>query len=289
MKRSRYMLKDKVVIVTGAAGGIGQALTRIFARSGASLVLTDIGMAELERQSRLFCPPEAANLLVRHDVTDPRSWDSLLDAVLKEFGRLDILINNAGVVQPGPAEKLSFDQVLRQISVNLMGTVLGCQTALRLMKKQNRGKIINIASLGGIVPMPGEAVYCATKFAIRGYSLSLYGELLDSPVSITVVCPDSVDTTQLAYELLHDEAVLSFVSSPMKPERVARGVLKAVFKDTPEILIPGAMGNFSRVGMGFPGIFFALFPILRKMGIKTMKKKREEKENGSVTLHCDGV
>lgn len=138
--------------------------------------------------------------------------------------------------------------------------------------------------------MPGEAVYSATKFAIRGYSLSLYAELLDTPVGISVVCPDSAETPQLAYELLHDEAVLSFIGSPLKPEQVARGVLKAVLKDKPEILIPAGMGIFSRTGMAFPKIFFVLYPILRRIGIRTMKKRRkEERKNGHVILRFDDL
>jgi short-subunit dehydrogenase len=109
--------------------------------------------------------------------------------------------------------------------------------------------------------------------------------LLDSPVEITVVCPDSVATPQLMYELAHDEAVLSFIGEPLKPAHVARGILDAALKDKPEKLIPSGMGVFARTGMAFPRIFFVLFPILKKIGQRTMKKmRREEKENGTYTL-----
>lgn len=280
MKKNAAQLRDLVVIVTGAAGGIGRAVARLFAHNGAILVLTDIHRQGLESLEESLQAEGHRVMAVVHDVSDPGSWQALVDRVMETFGRVDVLINNAGVVQPGPAEDLPLDKVLQQVSVNLLGTIHGCQAALRVMKAQGFGKIVNLASLGGIVPMPGEAVYCATKNAIRGYTFSVYAELLDSPVGITAVCPDSVETPQLDYELLHDEALLSFIGEPLKTEQAARGILKAVLRDSPEILIPSGMGIAARTGMAFPRIFFILCPWLKRIGRATMKKRREEvKEN----------
>jgi short-subunit dehydrogenase len=285
MRRHTPRLKNKVAVITGAAGGIGWSVAHLFAYHGAILVLTDIreqAIAELRDSLNKY---NVKTLAVVHDVADPHSWCSLMRRVIKSYGRVDIMVNNAGVVQPGATEDLALHEVHQQVSVNFLGTIYGCQAALRVMKAQKSGKIINMASLGGIVPMPGEAVYSATKSAIRGYSLSLYAELLGSPVEITVVCPDSVATPQLAYELKHDEAVLSFIGKPLKPDCVAKEILDAALKDKPEKLIPSGMGVFSRTGMAFPRMFFVLFPILKKIGQRTMKKmRREEKENGTYTL-----
>lgn len=272
------MLKEKVIIITGAAGGIGSATARLFAEQEAILVLTDIQREKLKELGEALKNSGTNTMTIEHDVTDSESWESLMEKVVKEFGKIDALINNAGVIQPGPAEVIKLDEVKHQISVNLMGTIYGCRAALRIMKAQNFGKIVNIASLGGIVPMPGEAVYSATKYAIRGYSLSLRAELRKSPLEITAVCPDSVDTPQLDYELLHDEAVLSFIGEPLKPEKVAKGILKAVNKKKPEILIPNGMGIFCRIGMSFPRLFFFVLPMLEKIGISTIKKRREKKK-----------
>jgi len=272
------MLKEKVIIITGAAGGIGSATARLFAERGAILVLIDIQREKLKELGEALKNSGTKAMTVEHDVTDSESWESLMEKVVKEFGKIDVLINNAGVIQPGPAEVIKLDEVKHQISVNLLGTIYGCRAALRIMKQQNFGKIVNVASLGGIVPMPGEAVYSATKYAIRGYSLSLKAELRKSPLEIAVVCPDSVDTAQLDYELLHDEAVLSFIGEPLKPEKVAKGILKAVNKKKPEILIPTGMGIFCRIGMSFPRLFFLLLPVLEKIGISTIKQRREKKK-----------
>jgi len=272
------MLKDKVIIITGAAGGIGSATAHLFAKHGAILILTDIHNEGLEDLGSLLKDSGAETMLIEHDVADPESWQSLMEKVRQKYSRVDILINNAGIVQPGAAEKITLDEVQNQLSVNLSGTIHGCRAALKIMKAQNFGKIVNVASLGGVVPLPGEAVYSATKYAVRGYSLSLHAELRRSPIGVTVVCPDSVDTAQHAYELLYDDAVLSFIGKPLKSEQAAKGILKAVRKKKPEVLIPAGMGILCRIGIAFPWLFFSLFPILEKMGRSTIKKRREKKK-----------
>lgn len=272
------MLKEKVTIITGAAGGIGSATAHLFARNGAILVLTDIRNDELKKLRDDLSDIEAETLLVKHDVSNSESWQSLVEKVREKYGRIDILLNIAGVIQPGAAESVSLDEIQHQVSVNVLGTIFGCRAVLGIMKEQSFGKIVNIASLGGIVPMPGEAIYSSTKYAIRGYSLSLHAELHNSPIDVAVVCPDSVDTPQLDYELLHDEAVLSFIGEPLKPEKVAKGILKAVRKKKPEVLIPSGMGLISRIGMAFPRLYFFLLPLLVKIGSSTIKKRREEKK-----------
>jgi len=267
-------IKDKIIVITGAAGGIGSATARLLAKEGAVLVLTDIRKDELEALSRELAAAGAKTLVHVHDVRDPESWKALTDRVQAELGPIDILINNAGVVHPGAAEELSQDKLMQQIQVNLMGTINGCRAALRVMKPRGQGKIVNVASLGGIVPMSGEAIYSATKAAIRYYTLSLAAELHDSPVDVAVVCPDSVDTPQLAYEMQHDEAVLSFIGTALKPEKVAKGIHKAIRKNKPEILVPGGFGSIYRLAMAFPRLYYVLYPSLKKTGSKNIRKRR---------------
>jgi len=275
------MLKDKVVVITGAAGGIGRKLAALLASRGARLVLTDIRKEKLEELEKAIKAEGLEVRIVEHDVTRPESWDALVSKVLFAFGRIDILINNAGVVQPAAAWEISREKVEQQLNVNLLGTIYGCRAVLRVMKTQNFGKIVNIASLGGIIPMPGEAVYCATKFGIRGYSLSLAAELQGTPVEVSVVLPDSVDTPQLAYELMHNEAVMSFIGVPLKPEKVARGILKAVTKNKREVLIPAGMGSVCRTAMAFPRLFFLLFPLLKRIGSRNIALRREKSKEGT--------
>lgn len=267
-------LEGKIVVLTGAAGGIGTATARALAAEGAVLVLTDVRKPELDALAGELEAAGARTLVQVLDVRAPESWQALTDRVAAELGPLDILINNAGVVHPGPAETLAPEKLQQQIQVNLMGTINGCRAALRVMKPRGAGKIVNVASLGGIVPMSGEAVYSATKAAIRYYTLSLRAELHGSPVGIAVVCPDSVETPQLQYELQHDEAVLSFVGTAMKPDKVAKAILKAIRKRKPEILVPGGFGSFVRLAMAFPRLYFWAYPSLKKAGGKNIRKRR---------------
>ncbi len=130
------MLKDKVIIITGAAGGIGSATAHLFAKHGAILILTDIHKEGLEDLGALLKDSGVETMLIEHDVADPESWQSLMEKVRQKYSRVDILINNAGVVQPGAAEKISLDEVQNQLSVNLSGTIHGCRAALNIMKEQ---------------------------------------------------------------------------------------------------------------------------------------------------------
>lgn len=274
--RKEIMLKDKVIIITGAAGGIGSTAARLFSEKGARVVLTDIREKPLELCTSALVAAGGDCRAETLDVTDPESWSALIENTLKHYGRIDILVNNAGVVHPGAAESIAFEKVRQQIFVNLMGTINGCRAVLPHFKKQGAGKIINVASLGGIVPMPGEAVYSATKAAIREYTFSLIAELRKTLIGVTVVCPDSVDTPQLAYELEHDEAVMSFIGEPLPPEKVAKAILRAVKTKKSEILVPAGMGVVCRIGMAWPKIYFLVLPILEKTGAKTIQKRRRK-------------
>ncbi|HEU4385490.1 MAG TPA: SDR family oxidoreductase [Anaeromyxobacteraceae bacterium] len=265
-------LDGRVALVTGAYGGIGAAVARALARDGAAVVLTGRDQASLAAVD--LGPGEGRALRLRLDVGDPAAWEAVVARVLAERGRLDVLVNNAGVVEPGAVESLPAGEVERQVRVNLLGAAFGCRAVIPAMRARGEGAIVTLASLGGIVPMPFEAVYCATKYALRGLSFALRAELRGSGIRVTVVSPDSVETRQLRQELQHDEASLSFASAALPPEAVARAVLRAVRKGPPEILVPSASGLLARLLMAFPGLVLWLLPMLRRMGARRMARRR---------------
>ncbi len=271
-------VRGQVVLVTGAAGGIGSAVARLFAGLGGRVVLTGRRGAALEAVA--LPPGSAPALRLEHDVADPAAWERVMARVLEAEGRLDVLVNCAGVVEPGRAAEQAPEQARRQVEVNLLGTVYGCRAALRAMLPRARGRIVNVASLGGVVPMPGEAVYCATKYAVRGYSFSLHAELAGTGVGVCVVSPDSVATPQLAHELRFEEAELSFVGTPLPPERVARAVLRATRTRRPEIVLPASTGALARLAMAFPGLVARLMPLLRAMGRRGAARRRAREAGG---------
>jgi NADP-dependent 3-hydroxy acid dehydrogenase YdfG len=265
-------LDGRVALVTGGYGGIGAAVARALAREGAAVVLTgrdEAGLAAVD-----LGPGEGRALRLRLDVGEPAAWETVVRRILAERGRLDVLVNNAGLLEVGPLESMAVADIERQVRVNLLGAAFGCRAVVPAMRARGEGAIVNLASLGGIVPMPFESVYCATKYALRGLSFALRAELAGSGIRVTVVSPDSVETPQLLQELRHDEASLSFASAALPPEAVAGAVLRAVRRGPPEILVPAASGRLVRLLMAFPGLVLRLVSLLRRTGARRMAERR---------------
>jgi len=267
-------LQGKVVLVTGAAGGIGRAVARVLAGDGARVVLAGRGEAALRAVDLGEGLAPAA--VVPLDVRDAGAWDRAIATVVRDLGALDVLVHNAGVVDPGPLEGIPPDRLRALLETNLLGAMLGCRAALPALRAR-RGAIVHVASLGGLVPMPFEAAYAASKAGLRQFSLSLRAELAGSGVTVSLVTPDSVNTAQLEAELLHDEASLSFASPPLHPDAVGRAVLAALRSGAPEVLVPAGGGMAARIAAAFPRLLLWLLPFLRRSGAKRMARMRAER------------
>ena len=267
-------LQGKVVLVTGGAGGIGQAVARALAGAGARVVLAGRSEASLRAVDLGdgLVPAAAVSL----DVRDAEAWDRAIATVVRDLGGLDVLVHNAGIVDPGPLEAIPPDRLRALLDTNLLGAMLGCRAALPALRDR-RGAIVHVASLGGIVPMPFEAAYAASKAGLRQFSLSLRSELAGSGVTVSLVTPDSVDTAQLEAELLHDDASLSFASAPLHPDAVGRALLAAIRTGAPEILVPAGGGFAARLAAAFPRLLLWLIPFLRRSGAKRMARMRAER------------
>lgn len=182
--------KDAVVVITGAAGGIGLATARAFAAEGARVHLADLrDQVHLEAQAM---GGSARGHQV--DVTDAQAVAELAQAVLAAEGRVDVLINNAGVCQARPMGQLTFDDWRLHLDVNLWGVIHGIHAFLPAMRERGQGHIVNVASMAGLLPFPAVAPYCASKFAVVGLSESLSAELAPAGIKVTVVCPGAVRT-----------------------------------------------------------------------------------------------
>jgi len=264
-------LQGKVVLITGGAGGIGQAIARALAGAGARVVLA--GRSEAALRAVDLGEGLAPAAVVPLDVRDAEAWDRAVAAVVRDLGGLDVLVHNAGIVDPGPLEDIPPDRLRTLLETNLLGAMLGCRAALPALRAR-RGAIVHVASLGGLVPMPFEAAYAASKAGLRQFSLSLRAELNGIGVTVSLVTPDSVDTAQLEAELLHDEASLSFASAPLPADAVGRAVLAALRSGAPEVLVPAGGGVAARIAASFPRLLLWLLPFLRRSGAKRMAKMR---------------
>jgi len=264
-------LQGRVVLVTGGAGGIGQAVARALAGAGARLVLA--GRSEAALRAVDLGGGLAPAALVPLDVRDAEAWDRAIATVVGDLGALDVLVHNAGIVDPGPLQAIPPDRLRALLEINLLGAMLGCRAALPALRA-SRGVIVHVASLGGLVPMPFEAAYAASKAGLRQFSLSLRAELAGTGVTVSLVTPDSVDTAQLAAELLHDEASLSFASAPLHPDAVGRAVLRAIRTGAAEVLVPTGGGFAARLAAAFPRLLLWLIPFLRRSGARRMARMR---------------
>jgi 3-oxoacyl-[acyl-carrier protein] reductase len=179
-------VKGKVVIVTGAGRGIGREIADTFAREGATTVVTDIRQDLLDDVTSEWGRRGWSGRPALCDVRDAAGIRRVVDDVTREFRRIDVLVNNAGVAPGGPVETLSEDAWDLNMDVNLKGTFLMCQAVIPVMKRQRAGRIINAASFAAIVPITGSAAYAASKAGVHYFTRGLAGEL--GPWNITVNC-----------------------------------------------------------------------------------------------------
>lgn len=161
-------VSGKIAWITGAAQGLGEAAARLLAQEGASVVLADINKGKVQKTARAIGDETgAATLALTLDVADPDAWRDAAAAVEERFGRLDIMVNNAGIVIAGNIETTTLDNWRRTLAINLDGVFFGCQQAVALMKTGGGGSIINMSSIDGIIGEAELASYCASKGGVR--------------------------------------------------------------------------------------------------------------------------
>lgn len=259
-------LRNQVFLLTGCASGIGQHLGAVLEARGACVLLTDARddalNAQLEGRAADTSRVEARCL----DVRDPDQWESALDRVIERWGRIDVLINLAGVSRAGRIDSVELSDVDLHIDVNTKGTIYGSRSASTRMVSQGHGHIVNFASFAGLAPAPGMSLYVASKFAVRGFSHAIAAELAPRGVAVTVVCPDSVDTPMLAGAAERPDSVFNFSNGRILTVRdVERVLLDRVLPRRPrEVLLPASTGVAMRVLTAFPRLGEALLPIIER-------------------------
>jgi len=185
-------IQNKVVVITGASSGLGEATARHLARGGAKLVLGARRLDRLEALSKELSLGSTA--AVKTDVTDQAQVKALVDHAVRTHGRIDVMLNNAGLMPHSPLERLKIDNWNRTIDVNIKGVLYGIAAALPHMKQQNAGHIINVSSVAGHKVGVGNAVYAATKHAVRALSEGLRQEVKPYNIRTTVISPGAVAT-----------------------------------------------------------------------------------------------
>ncbi|MGC3894961.1 SDR family oxidoreductase [Pseudomonas urmiensis] len=222
-------IEQKVIVITGASSGIGEATARLLASKGARVVL---GARRTDRLETLAMEIRSAGGIadvLALDVTNLDSMQSFIDFAVQLHGRVDVLINNAGVMPLSKLEALKVDEWNRMIDVNIRGVLHGIAATLPVMQQQRAGQIINIASIGAYAVSPTAAVYCATKYAVRAISEGLRQEV-GGDIRVTVIAP-GVTESELA-DSISDEGgraeMREFRKIAIPASAIARAIAYAV-------------------------------------------------------------
>ncbi|CEF41435.1 MULTISPECIES: SDR family oxidoreductase [Acetobacteraceae] len=235
-------IKGKVVAITGASSGIGEATARRLGQAGAKIVLGARRFERLERIAADIILTGGEALAVDLDVMDRGSVDAFAETAISKFGALDILVNNAGVMLLSPLAEVKVDEWDRMIDVNIKGVLYGIGAALPIMQRQGRGHIVNVSSVAGHRVGPGSAVYSGTKFAVRAISEGFRQEAgpairstIISPGAVTTELPNHITDAKIA------EAAKAMYSTAIDADAIARAIEYAVTQpanvDVNEILI----------------------------------------------------
>jgi NADP-dependent 3-hydroxy acid dehydrogenase YdfG len=192
-------IKDKVVIITGASSGMGEAAAKHLSSLGAAVVLGARRTDRIEKLAKEINDNGGKALAIIVDVTQRDQVKKLVDATVEQYGRADVLINNAGIMPLSLMESLHVDEWDKMIDVNLKGVLNGIAAVLPYMKEQKSGQIINTASVASHKVFSGSAVYSATKFAVRALTEGLRMEVKPYNIRTTIVCPGAVKTELLEH------------------------------------------------------------------------------------------
>lgn len=213
-------LKDKVALITGAAGGQGRAHARLLHALGARLVLTDLDEAGVQLLAAEFGDDAIG---VVHDVTSPTAWAEVTDAAAAAFGRLDVLVNNAGYCPVAPLAETSEQTIRLTLDVNLIGPMLGMRAVLPLMREHG-GSIVNISSTAGLAGYADRVPYAASKWGLLGATRSTAREYGQYGIRVNAICPGAIDTPMVSEDTRSGRGFITTIPIPRvgQPEEVSR-------------------------------------------------------------------
>jgi NADP-dependent 3-hydroxy acid dehydrogenase YdfG len=240
MAKSPKVLSGQVAAITGAARGIGRATAEAFVRQGMKVAIGDLDLAEAQRAADQLGPGAIA---IELNVTDKASLEHFLDEAERQLGPLDVLVNNAGIMQLGRFWEEPDATAQRMVDINLHGVIFGTKLALRRMIPRNRGTIVNIASQAGLFGAPGGATYSATKHGVVGLSEAIRGELrlAGHDIQISYVCPVVVNT-ELGQGTANTKGV-----TMIQPQDVADAIVDALQFGVVDVHVPKSVKRIQKV------------------------------------------
>ena len=264
------MAKPERFLVTGCASGIGLAVADALVEKGHRVVATDINETALAEHAKAAQWPEGRVLTHRLDVCDADAWKKVIDAAQTAFGGIDVLYNIAGYLKPGYAHEVALEDIDLHLDINTKGVMFGTRLAAEKMVAQGHGHIVNVASMAALAPIPGLALYSASKFAVRSFSIAAAIDLAPHNVAVTVVCPDAVATPMLDLQKDYKEAALTFTAPKVLTAKDVTDVLlgKVLTKRPMEVAIPTRRKWLARAADLMPGL-------AKRISVGMIKKGRK--------------
>lgn len=261
-------LKGKVVLVTGAGRGMGELHARNFAKEGARVVLTDVDEGAVKRAAQYIRDQGGEAHAYLADISDRSACFALERSVTSEVGPVDVLINNAGIVESGLVMDMSEASIRRIVDVNLLGQIWMMQAFMPAMLSRKSGHVVNICSYAGKLGAAYLATYCATKFALIGFTDSLRQEIHRKGVTLTIVNPGYIKTG------MFEGSKVPKLTRWQDPQKVADALLEGVKRDRFEVFWPRWLGHLVSFGRGLaiPKVTDPLFYIFRVN--KSFKKSK---------------
>ena len=262
--------KDKVVLITGASSGIGRETAIQFAKKGSNLILVARRKQKLEQLDNDLKKYKISTLICECDVSDKLQVEKMSKLVLEKFDSVDILVNNAGFAIYGSIFDLTTEEIESQMATNYFGMIYCNKNFLPFMLEKKSGHIVNVASVAASFGLPGIASYCASKFAMLGFSEGLKHELKGTGVGITVVSPIMVRTNFFDHPSFQFIPKYSPIS--LSDKTVAKAILRAANSPRLEIIVPSVVRGAVWIKNTFP---YLINPILGMAFKKQLNSKRK--------------
>lgn len=264
-------------VLTGCGSGMGRHLASVLLQDGHNVLAADINYEAMEAHAQTKAWPTDRALLRQLDVTDPDAWERVIEEAVAAFGHVDVVMNIAGYLNAGQAYDSPRSEVDRHLDVNVKGVMFGTMAAARHMVERRAGHIINIASIAGLVTCPGLAIYCASKFAVRAYSLAAAEELRPFGVAVTAICPFSVQTPMLERQTKNDRAAMMFSAPALTVDDVERAVLRHALPKRPlEVCLPVTKCWLAKFANAFPSTAKFIAPLYERTGKVKQQRLHQE-------------
>jgi short-subunit dehydrogenase len=269
------IFKDKTVIITGGSEGVGAAAARLFADAGANLLLVARNKKNLEAMAEELRGRTRVEIFAM-DVSDTDACVDLFKKANFEFGRIDVLVNNAGYHKRGPVESVDADELARMIDVNLKAPIMLTRIALPYLREANGGAIINVGSLAGRAPIPNSATYAASKAGLRSFTYALAQEFTDNKIKVAVVSPGPIDTGFIMANI-DNVSDITFSQPISTAEEVAQVILDLCSNSQREVAMPWISGVLTTAAYLMPGLWRSLRPMLERRGAGVKAKLKRQR------------